>query len=508
VKPFVDGGCFAGHHLPTGESWSIDDLLGIFDRYGVASGVVGSYRSIYQDLRAGNEEAARWGAEHPDRVIPLAIVHPAYYGSSPESLVAWLRDDLGFKVLGLVSAPSYYPIDWTSPVVRSIGEAAAEAGLVLQAGVSSAAELHAVANSWGSLGTTVMVRWLGGHRYAALASELLIAEQHPRFLFDVGNITSVGALSRVVDRIGAERLFFASNAPYHLAGPPHAALDAASLDRGPLERIRSGTLCEALDIPENTEPRAPGVLVEEGWRDLRQQPKVDIHWHPDHWNLGEHVPSPEEQTEIFDRYGYERVIALSIRALNDSLATGNAETEAWFARDPRIYGLIVVDPARATESAEQITRYAGHPRFVGLKAIQDPLGIGLDHEAFAPILAACETHALPILAHLPGVAEAARRHPEVTIVAAHGNWGRAGHLADVRNVCFDFSTGHALREETQLKRFVAAVGADRVCFGSDMQLLSPAWSLAKLFEAQLAAEDEALVLRDNAYRIFPRLNEP
>jgi hypothetical protein len=182
-------------------------------------------------------------------------------------------------------------------------------------------------------------------------------------------------------------------------------------------------------------------------------------------------------------------------------------TEAWLQNDSRAFGLIVVNPVQLEASMEQIARYAGHPKFVGMKTIQDLYGVGLDDPIYEPLLSKAAEMGLPVVAHLPGMKQASERFPGVTFVATHGNWKRAQPLLGQANVLFDFSMGHALRHEIQLARFVRAVGAERVLFGSDGQLVSPAWSLAKLMDADLKPDERNAILRDNAYRIFPKFKE-
>jgi predicted TIM-barrel fold metal-dependent hydrolase len=194
-------------------------------------------------------------------------------------------------------------------------------------------------------------------------------------------------------------------------------------------------------------------------------------------------------------------------ALNHDLAEGNAATASWLNEDPRVYGNIVVNPLHISQSMDQIATYSEHPGFVGLKTIQELFNMGLDDPAYEPLLAEAAKRDLPVMAHLMGMDVAAQRHPEVTFVATHANWGRAQRFIDLPNVCFDFSTSHANRHETQLGRFIDAVGASRVMFGSDGQVISPAWSLGKLVEVELDSDSEELILRGNAYRVFPRLLE-
>ncbi len=503
----LDGGSFAGLDLATGHDWPVESVVADFDRRGVASGLVASWRSLYQDLDVGNRQAAEWGARFPDRVIPLAVVHPAYYGEDPDALMRRLRHELGFRAVALFSTPSYYPVDWTAPSVRRLGQAAADAGLALQAGIANDGDLGGVLRAWGDLPTPIMVRWMAGHRYKYVASEIAAAAECRNLLLDTSNLCSTGALTHLVRRIGADRLFLAGNAPHAIPDCAHAIFDAADLTAAEREQIGGGNLRRALGLSVDTtvtsaSSRAPATRAMAA---LVSRPKVDIHWHPDHWNLGEPALAPQEQQATLDRFGVERVVMFSIRALNDDLIAGNAFTEHCIDRDSRAFGMIVIDPMRPGQSREAIARWSGHPRFVGLKTIQDVAGIGLDDPAYRPYLDSAERMGFPVLAHLTGMAEAARRHPGVQFIAAHGNWGRARHLGDVPNINFDFSTGHANRHETQLARFIEAVGVERVLFGSDAQLVSPAWSLAKLAAAELDEGALERVLRRNAYRLFPRL---
>jgi hypothetical protein len=503
----LDGGCFAGHDLATGHDWPIEAVVADFDRRGVRAGLVASWRSLYQDLEAGNREAAAWATRFPGRVIPLAVVHPAYYGEAPEPLMRRLYHQLGFRAVALFSTPSYYQVDWNAPAVRHLGLAAAEAGLALQAGIANDGDLGGVLRTWGNLKTPIMVRWMAGHRYKYIASELAAAAACPQLLLDSSNLCSTGALQLLSERIGSDRLFLASNAPYAIPDCAHAVFDAAELSPADRAAIGGGNLSRALGLSTNvvtveqtSVPPASAALAR-----LSTRPKVDIHWHPDHWNLGEPALDPMAQVATLDRFGIERVIMFSIRALNDSLLEGNAFTAQWTDREPRAFGMIVIDPLRPAESRESIARWGGHPKFVGLKTIQDVAGLGLDDEAYRPFLEEAERRGFPVLAHLTGMAEAARRHPGVRFIAAHGNWGRARRLADLPNISFDFSTGHANRHETQLARFVEAVGAERVLFGSDAQLVSPVWSLAKLAAAGLDERSLDRILRRNAYQLFPKL---
>jgi predicted TIM-barrel fold metal-dependent hydrolase len=160
------------------------------------------------------------------------------------------------------------------------------------------------------------------------------------------------------------------------------------------------------------------------------------------------------------------------------------------------------------DSLRQIERFAAHPRFIGLKTIQNNYDRGLDDPLYEPLLREAARLDLPVLAHLTGMEGAASRNPQVRFIAAHGNWGRTQRLHKLPNVWFDLSTSHAREDETQLERFIRAVGVQRVLFGSDGQLVAPVWSLSKLLDCRLSEDELDQILRRNAYTVFTKLRPP
>lgn len=506
MSVFLDGGCFIGQAMGEASPFTPDDLLRSLDEHGVSTALVGSYRSLYHDVKAGNREAAHVAAQHPERLIPVGILHPARYDESPAQQLAWLKQELGISIAALFSLPSYYPIVWDSPWMVELGRAAETLGVVLQAGIRDDVELAAVGRAWGGLKSPVLIRWMAGHRYRMQGQEQAAARAWPTFFFDVGNACSTGAIERLAETIGANRLFFASNSPHNLSASPHAVLAEAELSDADRAAISGGTLAKLLNFNGSSKAISSPAAAsrQQAWAKLKAWPKFDTHWHPDHWNLGEPATDLAAQQRVWTEFGVERVLVFSIEAINYDLDAGNRQTERALAADPRAVGLIVVNPLQPQASLAQIERLAAHPRFVGVKTIQDNYGLGLDHAAYEPLLAEAAKRDLPVLAHLTGLEGAARKFPTVRFVGAHGNWGRTHRLRELPNVWFDFSTSHALAEETQLARFIRETGPQRILFGSDGQLVSPAWSLAKLMDCGLNDEELDMILRRNAEQVFPK----
>jgi predicted TIM-barrel fold metal-dependent hydrolase len=473
------------------------------DRAHLRLALVGSYRAFTEDFVEGNREAARWAHESGGRIVPIGVLAPKYYGRPPAEMIEWMTNELGFRVVGLFSTPAVHTVDWDAPVVRAFGLAASHAGVILQAGIVTEHDLAGVARAWGDLDTTVMIRWMGGHRYSSLASEFAVAAEHPRFVFDAGNAAGHSMVSTLVERFGASRVFFASNGPANFESCALAIVDDAEVSEIDRRSVRGMNVLRWLGAPLAADEDTHGEWDQPP---LRDRPKVDVHWHIGHWNFGENVFDAITIRSALDRYHVEVAVVSSIRALMDDIVAGNAETAAMVATDRRLRGYVVVDPYRVQQSLLAIRAYAKDRRFVGLKTIQDHKELALDDECYEPILQEAEVLDLPVLAHLPGLAAAAARHPRTTFIAAHSDRSRAGDLVGLPNVVFDLSTSHSRRNEAGIPEFISRVGTERVVFGSDAPLMSPVWTLAKVAEAHLDDVDLDAILRTNAYRVFARLS--
>ena len=102
-----------------------------------------------------------------------------------------------------------------------------------------------------------------------------------------------------------------------------------------------------------------------------------------------------------------------------------------------------------------------------------------------------------------GIANLARRFPDVTIIMAH--LGGARHrglldLVDVPNVLVD--TAGSQPESGLVEYGVRQLGAHRVIYGSDWPIRDYAVQLGRVLGARLRPEEYQLILRDNALRVL------
>lgn len=500
----IDGGVFIGRNPASGLELTEQGLHDYMAKYGIGKAVVASYRSIYFDFKEGNEDVIRLGHRYPGKIIPAAVIQPGgfdYVGD--RNYISYLRN-AGVKVLGIYLTPSYYELNLGCGVTRKIVQMAAAEGLAVQFGLRNASDLSQVVDYYRDLPCPILIRWMTGRGYHSLAEMIRVGADYSRFYFDVGALTCSGGIRHLADRVGANRLYFASNIPESFELSARLLLETAGLESEQRSLIFSGTLEKIFKV-SNTGPGQDSPAWEKHFDPILTLPKIDAHWHIDGWNLIEPQKGIEHFDEVFRSFNYEKVLVSSIRALNDDMAEGNQRVFELAAKDPRVYGYVVVNPMRVEESLAEIDRYAANPKCVGIKTIQDLYGIPLDHESYRPILEKAAQLRLPVLAHIPGMAEAAERFTRLTLVCAHSTYERVKHLIGAPNVFFDITTSHNDVHETKMEKFIAEAGQTKLLYGSDGQLVNPAWTLGKLASCRLETATLERILFQNAESVFPKI---
>ncbi len=502
----IDGGIFLGRNPSNGNSFTRQEIIGWMDRYGIERALVAPYKSIFFDFKEGNDDLLDFYKSHPQRIIPAAFIQP--YGFD------WIKDsdylkDLerrGARVLGIYLAPKYYDIQLESFLLRNLAKKAAAEGLVLQFGLQSVTDLYKVVDYYKDLKTPILIRWMSGRGYHSLAEILNIAGPHKNFYFDVGSLTCAGGIKHLAESIGANRLYFTSNGPEGFGLSSHLLLQSSGLEPNELAQIYSGTLAKIFSLHSKKSERFNLEPWNQHFETVLKKPKIDTHWHTDGWNIIEPEKSSfDDFRRVFNQFNYKKVVLSSIRALNDDFVEGNKEIFEWVNTDLRLYGLIVIDPTRIPDSLEQIETHASHRKCVGIKTIQDLYNRKLDHPSYEAILEKAQEKGLSVMAHIPGLGEAARRFPNLPFICAHSTYERVRHLFGIPNIYFDIATSHNNFAETNFEAFIESAGEDKILFASDAPLVHPAWTLGKLASTKFSSTLLDKILFENAKQAFPKL---
>ncbi len=497
----IDGGIFLGRNPGTGRSLSGPEILRHLDLHGAGAGIVSSYKAIFFDDREGNEEVIKLTHQHPDRIIPAVTFNARRFDASADGEYLSEMRTRGARIFGVYAEPKYYDVQWSSPLLMAAVREAALLGYVVQFGVKNEEDLAAVLRLYADVKAPILIRWMGGGAYRSLAESIHAARKLPNFYFDVASLTGVGMIAHFAKVVGADRLYWTSNGPEQFSLAGRFILEAAGLDAEDRGCILGGTLSSVLDVhpPIKKDP------VQALFKKFAAMPKIDTHWHTEHWNLIEPGANEKIYSAVLKKNNIRKAVFSSIRALSGEMAEGNRSAFRFAARTPGIHALIVVDPTRPKASLEEIRRYAGHKRCAGIKTIQDLYGMKLNDPAYVAILRLAAEKNLTVMAHLPGMAEAAHENPDLRFVAAHATFDRAKKLFPLKNIYFDLATSHRGAAETSFKSFLTGAGEDRILFASDAPLMHPSWTFGKLAEAGFTSPQLKKVFQANAVKAFPRL---
>ncbi|WP_119417834.1 amidohydrolase family protein [Desertibaculum subflavum] len=493
----MDGGSFFGLDRATGCRAPPDMVKARLERCGATRALVGALTALQYDTATGNDETLAL-CRRDDFFLPQALLNPAAYRRG-DGLVFRLKQN-GFAALGVFPHWPGNGGDFDDLSLRHIAEDAARANLPLFVGLQQRTDFAKVARNLAPAGGALALRWMRGSGYTVLSEALAIARDHTNVHLDIAMAVQTGMIEMLVRELGADRLFLAGNAPFAYEACPYYLVHAARIEPAARQAIQDGTLARLLRVPP-TAGDAPADFAR-----LMAAPKIDTLYNIGSFDVIEPEADDAAVAESIARFGAEIAITSSMRAVFDDMAAGNEETARFLERAPAARGLVVVNPLDRDGSLAELERYAGDPRFVGAKTIQDDAhGLALDDPRFDPILERiARMPGWPLMAHPTGIGAAARKHPGVTFVSEHGTW-RHRENADCRNMVFDLCTSTPLRAQTDIPDLIARAGADRVLYASDAPLMSPAFTMGKL--ASLDMDDAALaaILRGNALHAFPRL---
>lgn len=258
---------------------------------------------------------------------------------------------------------------------------------------------------------------------------------------------------------------------------------------------------------------------------MRIHPIIDVHSH-----LGQftHAPMSADGARLaalHEEAGVTHGVTFSIEACYGGLDRGNAYTLAEVARQPSLSAMVVVHPRHLASSAGWVAEAKSNPDIVGIKLhpalgqwdVLSAASFRLMDEVIAP-------SGLPVLSHTGNDSQfvtidrylrLAERYPSVRFIAAHLGVGITGYSdasidawrdRPLPNVWFDMGTLRAFHTGA-VESVVAAVGADRVCFGTDAPLYPPVPFVRLLETLALPEEVKRAIASENVLNVIPQLRE-
>jgi len=495
----IDIGTHHGVRPATDQDLRAETLLRIMAHNGVRAALTWSLKAAQYDF-AGNDETLALCRTHPN-LYPVAVVDPRRapdcYAEVERCAVA------GCVAFRFPRELQGWPI--ANQAFQHLLRAVERTRLPVIVHVPAAGDATALLHLVGDIEIPIV---LSAVSYATLSEALSVLADAPHFSLEACRVALPGQVEVMVEQVGAERIMFGSWAPTLAQRPSLDAILCAEIDEQDKARILSSNARRLFGLPPIGSQAVETYAVPPGR--AAPYPVVDVHQHNGPWPFPGRWGGIELNLRLMERCGIDAAIVSSGEAIVDDMVGGNARLARAIADHPNLYGYVVVNPRQPTLSARELERYANVPRFVGAKVHTSYSATPMGEPRMADLFAVLARWGRPVLIHTWGVGEVralrelARRHPDLSIVVAHAGgdaWREAIEAARAApNLYLDFCISSP--ERGRIERAVAALGPERVLFGTDSTLLDPRYMRSCFEEAEIAPEHRPLIMGGNAIRLF------
>ncbi len=233
-----------------------------------------------------------------------------------------------------------------------------------------------------------------------------------------------------------------------------------------------------------------------------------------------------------DRAGIERSFLIATRA-GDLRVRGSYEipysriAEVCAAHPDRFSGLAGIDPTRGMQGLRDLTHAIDELGFVGAHLYPHWFALAPDAAQYYPYYAKCCELDVPIMMQvgqnliysrdrrLPSVArpitldQVAIDFPDLRLLGIHIGVPWTDEMIAMawkhRNVFIGVDAYAPKHWPKQLIHFLNTYGREKVLFGTDWPVIDPERAVREIAELGIRPESLALLMRDNARRIFTKL---
>ncbi|MEA3403241.1 MAG: amidohydrolase family protein [Armatimonadota bacterium] len=236
--------------------------------------------------------------------------------------------------------------------------------------------------------------------------------------------------------------------------------------------------------------------------------KIDMHAHLGHWAFA--IPNSgtvESLLHLCERYDIRYVAASSTHAIVYDMQSGNEEMAEAAREHEWLLMYVYANPNVLDQSCAEMDRYLPEDFAVGVKIHCNYSATGTGEPRMHDLMAEIARRTSLVKIH-PGAAEDlaqwARVYRDLNIIIAHSfaaSYAAAVDLALAHsNIYLDFCSSQATRG--RVRYALDRCGPGQIVFGSDMDLLDPAWSMGIFEGADLTDEERQAVYWDNAARLL------
>lgn len=226
---------------------TFDALEAAHDEAGIDGGVVAPLKPPELDFAAANERLADDVADRPD-YVGIARVDPRVDDAVAQAERA--IDDLGLA--GLKLHPWEESLSITSPMVEPVLDIAADRDVPVwihagYPGVSHALSVRSVAQDYPSVSFVLTHGAQLDISGLSLTDALLLAADTENTFFELSGVYRRDLIEDLVERIGADRVAFGTNAPYFHPVVETSRVTTAALDSAATSAVLGETIQSLVD---------------------------------------------------------------------------------------------------------------------------------------------------------------------------------------------------------------------------------------------------------------------
>lgn len=523
-----DGNCTLGRHLKVHAEapHTAADLLADMDHHGIAEALVLDCLSRECHPEEGNRRIVEVTSSAP-RLHPAwsALPHgPCDEQPAPEEFLEAMRSN---GVGALFLFPRQYRFRLSDWCVDAFLEPLADAGVPVFLNFNEIGpqglgvdetdwdQVVALCRRWPNLPVIVSehrIRRTNRLLYRALDS-------CANLRVECSGLWLHRAVEFITEHWGASRLVFGSNWP-HLnqaaALTPLTLAELADEDKRLIggENLRQLTgWCDArrprVELPP---PADEFVAVAQTGQRPEGMTFQDCHGHLGGRAGHYHLPGCDLDGIVrdMDRLGVERVCVFSFSVVFSDEQVGNDYVAAACARYPdRFVGFTGLNPHRGHSEMLRELERCHKLGLRGIKLITHYQGFPAEHPLIEAACRWAHDHRQIILHHHWGSPEYVEHlvstYPHACFVTGHATAAYAAVMKKHANLFVCSCPVHTPRA---VENLVAAIGAERLLFGSDLQDLPIAWGLGPIFCARIPPREKRLILGENLNRLLRRYSRP
>ncbi len=239
--------------------------------------------------------------------------------------------------------------------------------------------------------------------------------------------------------------------------------------------------------------------------------KIDVHGHHGFWSYPIPLADPTERLlRLCEREEVDYMACSSALALLYNMEEGNAELAEAFADHNPLLGYVYVNANFLAESVAEMERYLPLDYFVGVKIHPRLSGVAENARRMQELVAEVAKRSSVLLMHTVDQNAArqmgryAEQYPGLNIILGHSGHTDSDAAAQVAkdrpNVYLDFCCEWP--GAGKIERAIGICGVEKIVFGSDGDLLDPAFTLGMFAGAGLTEQQQRMALHDNAARLF------